>query len=401
MMFSPVPDKLSVMTYVFQIKTHFNRKLPPSPLSLLSSNAPRRLPPVPPQVSVTAANEELIDQDDARAADINGSVSTKEPTAKGSDEGYNPFLDEEEENEVDSTRPEVTADPSASSLGDSNERKTSSEQEAVTKSSSASEENENSIQESENKRNDVVVKSNVKPPPKPPRLHEITNSNPSVDTSSKPSETANKKDKDESEAYNPFDEDENEDVVDPSSKSAKPSKGYNPFDDEEDDVADDDSKEKNINDNEPKQGYNPFDDDNDTEDASQTKSVADQNAATKSSGVVKRRVSYPHDFNPFEDDDDLQSGETEDSLHNAKYKDGKVDKKAPSAPATKSYNPFDDDNVDEGASDDVSAMDTSQGESSTRKSSAERKGKVNKAVESGAASGLAKPTVSFPVVVAV
>lgn len=409
MMFSPVPDKLSVMTYVFQIKTHFSRSqaLPPSPLSLVSSSAPRRLPPTP-QVTVTA-NEESEDQDDVRVADTDGSVSKKQTTAKGSEEGYNPFPDDEEENEVDSTTPEITADPSASSLGDSKERKSSSEQEAVAKSSSAGVEDIRPMQESSGKRNDLVVKSKMKPPPKPPRLHEITNSSPSVDTSSETSDKLNKKD--ESKVYNPFDEDENEEVVvskktDPSSKSTKPSKGYNPFDDEEGDVADDDSQEKKLNDNETKSECNPFDDDDDTEDVTQTETVVDQNSTKKSSGVINRRVSYPHDFNPFEDDDDLQSGEADESSQRTESKDSKVDKEAPSASTTKSYNPFDDDNDVEGVSDDVGAMDTSQSDSSTRKSSAESKGKVNKAAESGAASpsgvaGLAKPAVSLQLIVAV
>ncbi|KAL9988985.1 hypothetical protein ACROYT_G003486 [Oculina patagonica] len=395
MMFSPVPDKLSVMTYVFQIKTHFSRQqaLPRSPLSLESSSAPRRLPPTP-QVTVTATKEEPEDQDDAHVADIDDSVSKKQTTAKGSEEGYNPFLDDEEENKVDSATPEIAADHSASRLGGSKERKSSSDQEAVTKSSSASEEDKRPEQESSGKKNDVLVKSKMKPPPKPPRLHENTNSSPSVDTSSKTSDKLTKKD--ESKGYNPFDEDESEEVVVskkavPSSKSTKSSKGYNPFDDE-----DDDSQEQNLNDNETKSGYNPFDDDDDTEDVTQTETVVDQNSAKKSIGVINRRVSYPHDFNPFDEDDDLRSAEADESSQRTESKEGKVDKEAPSASTTKSYNPFDDDNV-EGVSDDVGATDTSQSDSSTRKSSTESKGKVNKAAESGAASpsgvaGLAKPT---------
>lgn len=415
MMFSPVPDKLSVMTYVFQMKTHFSRTsaLPPSPLSLLSSSAPRKLPPAPPQVTAPATYEEPKHGDADDGTDIVDKVGGAETAAEDSTEGYNPFLEDDEENEADST-PEITADPSDISLVVSKERKSSREQEVVRKSSSASEEDKKTVQESGGKGNDVLVKSHMKPPPKPPRLHEITNSSPKVDASSKTTDTVNKKqDKNESEGYNPFDEDENEEVVDsketvPSSKTTKPSKAYNPFDDDEDDVGDDDSQEKKLNDKEAKQGYNPFDDDDDeTEDVTQTSKNADQYVGKKSAGVVKRRVSYPHDFNPFEEEDDIQSGEPDESSRKTESRDGKVDKEALSA-STKSYNPFDDDddNDDENLSGDVEAMDTSQADSSVRKLSTESKAKVSKATEAGKASptglaALAKPTVSLPLIVAV
>ena len=407
MMFSPVPDKLSVMTYVFQIKTHFSRSaaLPPSPLSLVSSSAPRKLPPAPPQVTAAATEGEPKHRGATREVDVDDGVGGAETTAEDNKEGYNPFLDDEEENEADPT-PEITADPSASSLVDSKERKSSREQDVVRKSSSASEEDKKPVQESGGKRNDVIVKSHMKPPPKPPRLHEITNSSPKVDASSKTSDTAvnKKQDKNESKGYNPFDEEETEEVVVsketvPSSKSTKPSKAYNPFDDDEDDVGDDNSQEKKLNDKEAKQGYNPFDDgDDETEDVTQTSKVADQYVGKKSAGAVKRRVSYPHDFNPFEDEDDLQSAETGESSRKTESRDGIVNKETPSA-STTSYNPFDDDNDDENVSGDVEAMDPSKAESTTRKLSTESKEQVNKATESGTASpsgraGLAKPMVS-------
>lgn len=402
MMFSPNPDKLSVMTYVFQIRTHFTRSqpLPPSPLSLVSSPTTQRLLPAPPQVIVTAYNEEPKDPDDTHGADIDNSVSSKESTAKEIEEGYNPFLDDEESvNDTDST-PEQPADSPATSLGDSKQRGRSSEQDAESKSPSTTEENKDTLQEATGKGNDVLVKSNMKPPPKPPRLHNITNTGSSVDASSKTRDLVDDKDKSESKGSNPFDDDEKEEVVvsKESDSSSKSNKGYNPFDDDDDDdevdVADDDSQKK-LNNTETKQGYNPFDDDNDdAEGTVQTEKVVDQKTAKKPSGVVKRRVSYPHDFNPFEDDDDLETTEVDESSKRTEYNEGK-DKETSSASTVKSYNPFDDENDDdESISGDVGAIDTSKAESSTRKSSAESRGKVNKEAEST----LPKPVVSLPVI---
>lgn len=385
------------MTYVFQIRTHFSRPqpTPPSPLSLVSSPTPRRLQPAPPQVIVTADNEEPpTDRDDVHGADINNSVSRKETDAKESEEGYNPFLDDEEPvNDADST-PEQSADLSATSLDDSKQSRRSSEPEAVSKSPSTTEENKSTLQEGGGKRDDVLVKSNVKPPPKPPRLHEITNSGSSVDTSSKTSDIVDDKDKSESKGYNPFEDDENEEVAvsKESESSSKSSKGYNPFDDEEADVPEDDSQEK-LNHTETKQVYNPFDDDiDDTEGMTQTEKVVDQKTAKKPSGVVKRRVSYPHDFNPFEDDDDLESTEANENSKRTESNESK-DKETSSGSTTKSYNPFDDDNDDDEIMSGDAGVDTSQAESSTRKSSAESRNKVNKEAEST----LPKPVVCLPV----
>lgn len=387
-MFTPVPDKLSVMTYVFQIKTHFSRP-PAPPASLPTSHKPRRLP-VPPQVTVTSNEEPKGRDDDVRVADTDNRGVRKETAAEGSEEGYNPFLDDEEENNV---KPEISTDHSVTSLGDSKQSR-SSKQEAVTNSSSRNVESKPPIQESSSKRNDALVKSDIKPPPKPPRLYQTTSD--SNDTDSKTSDTVNKKDKSESKpGYNPFDDNETEKVVvskktDPSSKSVKPNKVYNPFDDDEgDDVADDDSEEKNLNDNDTKQGYNPFDDgdDDDSEDVTQTNKAVDQKTGKKSSGAIKRQVSYPHSFNPFEDNDDLKSNKIDKSSQRTESKDGKVDKEIES---TSTMNPFDDDN-DEGVRNDGGATDTSQADSSTRKSSLESKEKVRRA----SPSGLAKPAVSF------
>ena len=395
MMFSPNPDKLSVMTYVFQIRTHFTRlqPLPPSPLSLVSSSTTQRLLPVPPQVIVTAYNEEPKDTDDTHGADIDNSVSSKESAAKEIEGGYNPFLDEEEPMiDTDST-PEQPADLPDTSSGDSKEGERSSEQDAESKSSSTTEENKNTLQEAAGKGNDVLVKKNKKPPPKPPRLRDINSTGSSVDASSKTRDIVDDKDRTESKGYNPFDDDEKEEVLEnkESDSSSKSSKGYNPFDDDEVDVADDDTQKK-LNDTETKQGYNPFDDDNDDAEVTiQTEMVVDKKTAKKLSGVVKRRVSYPHDFNPFEDDDgDLETTEADKNSKRTESNEGK-DKETSSASIVKSYNPFDDEN-DDGQS--ISgAIDTSKAESSTRKSSAESRSKVDKDAEST----LPKPVVSLRV----
>lgn len=397
MMFSPIPDKLSVMTYVFQIKTHFTRSqtLPPSPLSLVSSSTTRRLLPAPPQVIVTADDEEPKDRDDAHGAGIDNTIS-KESAAKESEEGYNPFIDEEEPvNDIDAT-PEQPPDPPATSLGDSTERGRTSEQEAESKSPSTTEEDKSTLQEdAAGKRNDVLVISNKKPPPKPPRLHDITSTSSSVDASSKTRDTVDDKDKTEAKGYNPFDDDEKEEVTvsKESDSSSKSTKGYNPFDDDDNDEVDvtDDDTQKKLNDTETKQGYNPFDDgDDDTEDTIQTEKTVDQKTAKKPSGVVKRRVSYPHDFNPFEHDDDLESTEADESSNRTETNEGKG-KETSSGSTEKSYNPFDDDeDDDESISGDVGAIDSGQAESSTRKSSAESRSTVTSMTEST----LPKPAVS-------
>ena len=396
MMFSPIPDKLSVMTYVFQIKTHFSRSqpLPPSPLSLVSSSTTRRLLPAPPQVIVTADDEEPKDPADTHGADIDNTVS-KESAAKESEEVYNPFVDEEEPvNDIDAT-PEQPADPPATSLGDSKERGRTSEQNAESKFPSTTEESKNTSQEAADKRNDVLVKSNMKPPPKPPRLHDNTSTSSSVDasSSSKIRDIVDDKDKTEAKGYNPFDDDEKEEVAvsKESDSSSKTSKGYNPFDDNEIDIADDDTQ-KTLNDTETKQGYNPFDDgDDDAEDTIQTDKTVDQKTAKKPSGVVKRRVSYPHDFNPFEHDDDLESTEADESPNRTETNKGKGEETS-SGSTEKSYNPFDDDeDDDESISGDVGAIDSGQAESSTRKSSAESRSTVTNLTEST----LPKPAVSL------
>lgn len=394
MMFSPIPDKLSVMTYVFQIKTHFTQSqpLPPSPLSLVSAPTRGRLLPAPPQVIVTADNEELKDRDDPPAVDLDNSVNRKETAVSESEKGYNPFLDEEEPVNDDDSTAEQSADPSATNLDDSNERKRSIEQEAVSTSPSTTEENKTTLQEGDNEGKDVFLKNNVKPPPKPPRLHDITNTSSSINASSKTNDTVDDKDKSESKGSNPFGDDEKEETVvsKESDSSSKSSKGYNPFDDnEEDDVADDVSQKK-LNDAETNQGYNPFDDDKgDAKDMIQAEKVADQKTAKKPSGVLKRRVSYPHDFNPFETDDDLESTEIDESSKRTESNEGK-DKETSLGSTTKSYNPFDDDNDDdESISGDFGAI----AESSTRKSSADNRSKVNKGTETG----LRKPVVSLPI----
>ena len=394
MMFSPVPDKLSVMTYVFQIKSYFSRPpgLPPSPLSIKtpapqSRPAPRSRPAPPPPVSVAseeepvdiaskeepidiASKEEPIDIADVNLAcnfsDIDNSSEGKQKT-----EAYNPFLDDDEEVQMDSM-PDVSSNPSATTLRDANETNTSSvEKETVLDSSSLS-------SESKSLDNDVSGVKVLKPPPKPPRLYQTTESS-SGDTNVKTTDAMDKKDKSESKGYNPFDEDETQDFVS-NKKSASPSKlqkppsAYNPFDDDEGDASAD-LQEQTVNDNETKHGYNPFDDDDD--DVTPTKKVVENHVGKKEKG--KKKVSYPHIFNPFEEDN-FKSSET-DNTQKAKSKDNK------------SYNPFDDDNDD----DEGVSNDTNQVESSTRKSSLETKGKHGQGDQTGRASpsGLTKSPVSW------
>lgn len=360
MMFSPIPDKLSVMTYVFQIETHFTRTqaLAPSPLSLKKPTPPSR-PAPPPPAPVTSKDEpvDLADVDIACDFSINDNDSERKQQQT---EGYNPFLDDDvelktasEESTASDTRPSDAGETSAYNI----------EKETVLDASNSSLENKNVIKTSQSKENDVSVKSVLKPPPKPPRVFQATEI-PSADAKDKSTDLVDKKDKSQSKNYNPFDEDESEDVsdkqrTDSPSKLKTPQPGYNPFDDDNEEAGVLDSKTQIVNDKETKRAYNPFDEDDDDDDATQTEKVAEDNMGKKEKG--KRKVSYPHSFNPFEDDDDFKSSEIDQSMESNESKDTGSDK----GTASKGYNPFDDDN-DELASNDVSA---------TRKSHLENKGK--------------------------
>lgn len=362
MMFSPVPDKLSVMTYVFQIKTHFTRTqaLAPSPLSL-KTPTPRSRPAPPPPGPVTSKDEpvDLADVDIACDSSINDNDSERKQQQT---EGYNPFLDDEVEMKT------VSEGSTASDTHLSDAGQTSAyniEKETVLDASNSSLKNKNVIKTSQSKDNDVSVNNVLKPPPKPPRVFQAAES-PSADAKVKSTDSLDKKDKSESKSYNPFDEGEREDVVSDKQRTDSPSKlktphpGYNPFDNANEEAGVLDSKTEIVNDKETKRGYNPFDDDDDDDDATQTEKVEEGNIGKKERR--KKKVSYPHSFNPFEDDDDFKSSEIDQRMESNESEDTGSDKGA----ASKGYNPFDDEN-DESASNDVS---------STRKSRLENKGKL-------------------------
>ena len=379
MMFSPVPDKLSVMTYVFQIKTYFSRPppLPPSPLSI-TKPAPRSRPAPPPPQAVTAAKEGPVDIDDVNLVCDSSDIDSRGQGKGRSEEALNPFLDDNEDIAMDSSA-EVSTDASATVLRDATESRSSGKVE--TDLSSTSSESKSSVQGSVNKEGDVRAKTVMKPPPKPPRMFETTGSS-SVDTQTKTSDSVDKKDKSESDGYNPFDEGEKEEVVvdkksTTPSKVRRPPQGYNPFDDDEGVESQD-----KVNDKETKVGYNPFDDDGDVEDVTQTETVIDQNTGKKEK--AKKKISYPHSFNPFEDDDggDLKPNELAKSSRRNESKDGKSDKQS----SSKGLNPFDD---DEGSV----SNEASQVES---KSGLKNKEKLDQAGQTGRASpsSLTKQPVS-------
>ena len=388
MMFTTVPDKLCVMTYVYQIKNHFGRTrqpLPPSPLSLETSPRPRTLP-VPPQMMVTST-EEPTEQDDAAVEDNDSGGDSKVAASKDSKEGSNPFSDDQEGDDEAATS-DLSTNPSASSSSEVNGSETISKQNIGTASSDASVDRKNSAEENEDKKKGILVTSDVKPPPKPPRIYQTDTKD---DTSLKTDDNVNKKENTESKPYNPFDEDDNEDVkennkTDPSTKSTNPSKGYNPFDDDDDDVAADSSAEKDS-----KPGYNPFDDDDNEEDATET----NKNAKKKTSGVIKRQVSYPHHYNPFEEGADDKSNATDESSQRTKPKEKKETKDTVLNSTTKSYNPFEDDDDDDDDDESLNDNKTAVQGNSTRKSSTERKTNVNRVAQSGTSSPSAalKPAV--------
>lgn len=361
MMFSPVPDKLSVMTYVYQIKTHFTptQALAPSPLSLKKPTHRSRPAPRPP-APVTSKDEpvDLADVDITCDSSMNDNDSERKQQQT---EGYNPFLDDDVELKT------VSEESTASNTRLSDAGQTSAyniEKETVLDASNSSLETKNVLKTSQSKENDVSVKTVLKPPPKPPRVFQATES-PSADAKDKSTDLVDKKDKSQSKNYNPFDEDESEDVVSDKQRTDSPSKlktpqpGYNPFDDDNEEAGVLDSKTQIVNDKETKRGYNPFDDEDDDDDATQTENVEEDNMGKKEKR--KKKDSYPHSFNPFEDDDDFKSSEIDQSMENNESKDTGSDK----GTTSKGYNPFDDDN-DERASNDVS---------STRRSRLENKGK--------------------------
>ena len=368
MMFSPVPDKLSVMTYVFQIKTYFSRPppLPPSPLSL-TKPTPRSRPAPPPPQAVATAKEGPVDIDDVNLVCDSSDINSRGQGKDRSEEALNPFLDDNEDIAMDSTA-EVSTDASATALSDASEGRSSGKVE--TDLSRTSSESKRSVQESINKERDAHAKTAMKPPPKPPRMFETTGSS-SVDTLTKTSDSVDKKGKSESKGYNPFDEYEKEDVVvdkksTTPSKVRKPPQGYNPFDDDEGV----ESQEKVINDKENKVGYNPFDED----DVTQTETVIDQNTGKKDK--AKKKISYPHSFNPFEDvgGGDLKPNEHTKSSRRIETKDGKSGKQS----LSKGLNPFDDDEDEGGVSSEASQVES--------KSSLENKEKLGQAGQTGRAS---------------
>ena len=304
MMFSPVPDKLCVMTYVYQIKNHFDQQpvAQPSPLNLRKP-VPRSRPAPPPPV---ASKEVPVDslEDKSLVGSTNKKVENKD--------AYNPFLDElkDAEKEVNSE----SMDQSKTAPSDDTSDQKSGEKEFVSESSNASPEI-NNIQESSSKDLDTNKTGPSKPPPKPPR--KVSGPDNSVeDVKTKASGPVNEKGKIESKGgYNPFDEGEGtEAAASPTGnvavplKTKKPPAGYNPFDEEESlDLQENDTSVK-----ECKVGSNPFDEDGEKEETQQ------------------RKVSYPHSFNPFEGEDDVKS------------KDGKKLNES----SSKAYNPFDDENDD-------------------------------------------------------
>ncbi|XP_044177180.1 EH domain-binding protein 1-like [Acropora millepora] len=331
MMFSPVPDKLSVMTYVYQIKNRFAQQqvAQPSPLNLRKP-VPRSRPAPPPPV---ASKEVPVDSRENKSSV--GSAKEKDDRK----DAFNPFLEELEDAEKDVNL--ESRDQSTTAPSDDTKDQKSGKKELDSESSNASPEI-NNVLETSSKDLDTNETGPSKPPRKPPR--KVSGPDHSVeDVKTKASGPVSEKGKVESkEGYNPFDEEEEtEAAASPKGnvavplKTKKPPAGYNPFDEEETY----DSQEKDTSVKERKVGYNPFDEDG--EDKEETR---------------QKKVSYPHSFNPFEGEDDVKS---------------KDDKKLNES-SSKAYNPFDDENDDSHIMNDASTPV----KNSTRKSSVENKTKA-------------------------
>ena len=349
MMFSPVPDKLSVMTYVYQIKNRFAQQqvAQPSPLNLRKP-VPRSRPAPPPPV---ASKEVPVNS-------LENKSSVGSAKGKGdSKDAFNPFLEELEDAEKDVSSESMNQSKTAPS--DVTKDQKSGKKELVSESSNASPEI-NNVLETSSKDLDTNETGPSKPPRKPPR--KVSGPDNSVeDVKTKASGPVNEKGKVESkEGYNPFDEEEEtEAAASPKGnvavplKTKKPPAGYNPFDEEETL----DSQEKDASVKERKVGYNPFDEDG--EDKEETR---------------QKKVSYPHSFNPFEGEDDVKS---------------KDDKKLNES-SSKAYNPFDDENDDSHIMNDASTPV----KNSTRKSSVENKTKAVAQAGSASPSRALKQPVS-------
>ena len=311
MMLTSVPDKLSVMTYVYQIKAHFSRQTTVSPSSNRKEATASKQTPGMSDVNLTDAPlRSTVD------------AEIKESTENDTGEGFNPFLDDEE-NTADSEAAGVLHEVDES--GDNNsiaEKEKSTETTIDTKTS---------LQEPSSQSKEDLVKSKPKAPPKPPRLYPDSKNPPVGD--SEPNSTGVVPDNStvESSGQNPFDEVSD---VEASSTSGdingvtklveKPSEGYNPFD-EDDDVEDESQGKSN-------DGYNPFE----QQDVAQAENDVDKKSPKDSSSMIKRTVSYPHGFNPFEEELNSESIEIE-------LQDDVSEKQSSQTTVTKSYNPFDDD----------------------------------------------------------
>ncbi|XP_068739524.1 EH domain-binding protein 1-like [Montipora capricornis] len=366
MMFSRVPDKLSVMTYVFQIKAHFTKTPVPQPSLLnLRKPVPRSHPaPPPPEASREAPADSGKGNVANSSSDTGNGGDSKE--TNGSKEPYNPFLEDTEDVEMDAS-PEGSSSPATkrSDAGDSK----SSEKELISWSSYSSPESKLSMLEDTSKELESNVKKEAKPPPKPPRFHQGTDS-PVVDTKTKPSGSIEKKEKSVSKAlFNPFDAEDNEESSPVPLKTRKPPEGYNPFD--EDNSFN--SQENNGSGKGRKVGSNPFDEADDNDVVTEATKAADQNVEKKEK--QQRKVSYPHSFNPFGDDDDIESKGIEEKEESS----------------SKGYNPFDDDNDNEGEGVSNNATPVKR---LPRKSSLQNKEKGNQSPQTGRASpsgGLKQP----------
>ena len=299
------PDKLSVMTYLFQIRTYFTTPKAPSLLNLRVGSmsylpAIREVRAKAEQLSPTSKRPDGYNpfSGDDEEEDPPPPLKTSTPESKSNnsttDKGGNPFEEEEDMPLSPRTDSKNVKDTSVSSIVIGKHSSDSGKTSAVSDNSVDNSVNvKKSYNPFEDDEEDMEIadasdaeKSSVRSPPEG-----FTNaSNAGKSSGRNPPEGYNPFDDDDDEeeieteskktdisvsskekyGYNPFDDDENENTVDETAKSAKRKDSYdayNPFDDDEEEELD---AQPEASTNEVKQSlketaYNPFDDESDDE----------------------------------------------------------------------------------------------------------------------------------------
>lgn len=288
MAITSVPDKLSMMTYLFQIKTHFTRPQTPAshrkhkPFKLFrkhgSSSSSHKGKTKEAKLdiveNISESVEKVNESDESptvkKVSDLSrtddyesyGKISTGSIHVTASDDvtvnlavkndnefvtenddetkrksGYNPFDDEEEqdENEVEISIVEEIEDKTKSEISLEVEAKSNKTESSITSKAynPFDDDDEDTPQSPTNRLAEIISETKEGYNPFDSESDESPNS--PTKTTAQP--TANATTTEERAGYNPFDDDDDDAVgetAEGSGKSSDPPRGYNPFDDDED-----------------------------------------------------------------------------------------------------------------------------------------------------------------------